>query len=293
MGRVRSSRWKKWGCRRSRRGLPEALAKKLRWWRQLGPRRSARWTMWHRIRAGAAAEGGETVTASLTAEQQGDATRAEFVKDARVNRAAALKASDDARRAARSLRSGGAAPEEGGEERTGLGVGYGVFDAVYKPPAGESPAARYGRNYAEVAQDWEARLGGLRAEWGLMNVTVRLFKVGWQGQELSRGALVKVLQQVLEPIGEVQSNLAVYSEISTIGACMQANGDEEVLGFGGGMYVPIVMKDLGYGCSQEKKAQMMELWGGAEPEMSEGLEPGNGVQFWTAQQATSLLECLC
>ena len=138
--------------------------------------------------AGTAAEGGETVTASLTAEQQGDATCAAFEKDSRVNRAAALKASDEARRAARSLRSGGAAPEEGEEERAGLGVGYGVFDAVYKPPAGEPPAARYGRNYAdksrwtaEVAQDWEARLEGLRAQWGLMNVTVRLFKVSWQG----------------------------------------------------------------------------------------------------------------
>ena len=103
---------------------------------------------------------------------------------------------------------------------------------------------------------------------------------------------MKVPQQVLEPIGEVQGNIAVYSEMFD-NRGVQANEDEEVVGFGGGMYVPIVMKDLDYGCNQEKKAQMMELWGGAEPEMSEGLEPGNGVQFWTAQQATSLLECLC
>ena len=236
-----------------------------------------------------AAEGRETITATLTAEQQGDATRAAFEKDARVNRAAALKASGDARRAARSLRSGGAAPEEGEGERTGLEVGYGVFDAVYKTPADESPAVRYGRNYAdksrwtaEVAQDWEARLSGHRDEWAANNVTVRLFKVGWQGQELSRDALAKVLQQVLEPIGVVQGNLAVYSEMfdNTVNRGVQANEEEEVVGFGGGMYVPIVMKDLDYGCSQEKKAQMMELWGGAEPEMSEELGPGGGVQFW-------------
>ena len=34
-----------------------------------------------------------------------------------------------------------------------------------------------------------------------MNKTVRLFKAVWQGQELSREAVVKVLGQVLEPVG--------------------------------------------------------------------------------------------
>ena len=109
----------------------------------------------------------------------------------------------DGQRAERLLRKGGAAPEEGAVERTGLGVGYGVFDAVYTPPAAEMPMARYGRNCAdkqrftyEVAQDWHARLAALTAEWAAMNVTVRLFKVAWQGQELSRDSIVRVLQQV-------------------------------------------------------------------------------------------------
>ena len=90
---------------------------------------------------------------------------------------------------------------------------------------------------------------------------------------------MRVLQQVLEPIGEVQGNLAVHSEMSD-NRGVQANEDEEVLGFGGGVHVPIVMENLDFGCSQEQKAQMMELWGGAEPGMSEGLGSGDGTQFW-------------
>ena len=103
--------------------------------------------------------------------EQGAATRGAFEKDARVNRAAAVKAAGDEQRAARLLRRGGAAPEEGEEERTGLGVGYGVFGAVYEPPADEMPMVRYARDYAdksrwtdEVTQDWKARLSGLRDE---------------------------------------------------------------------------------------------------------------------------------
>ena len=46
-----------------------------------------------------------------------------------------------------------------------------------------------------------------------LHKTVRLFKVAWQGQELSREAIVSVLQQVPEPVGVVQGNLAVYSEV--------------------------------------------------------------------------------
>ena len=137
---------------------------------------------------------------------------------------------------------------------------------MYDPPADETPLVRHGRNYAdksrwtdEVSQDWEARLSGLRDEWSAANVTVRLFKVAWQDQELSREALVRVLQQVrmLQPIGEVQGNMAVYSEIFD-NKGVRANEDEEVVGFGGGMYVPIVVKDLDYGCSQEKKAQWLK-----------------------------------
>ena len=44
-------------------------------------------------------------------------------------------------------------------------------------------------------------------------MTVRLFKVNWQGQELCRDSVVRVLQQVLEPVGDVQGKLAVYGEM--------------------------------------------------------------------------------
>ena len=80
-------------------------------------------------------------------------------------------------------------------------------------------------------------MSGLRDRWAAMNVTVRQFKVGWQGQELSRDAVVSVLQQVLGPIGEVQGNMAVYSEVFGSKG-VRANKDEEVVGFGGGMHVP-------------------------------------------------------
>ena len=159
-----------------------------------------------------------------------------------------------------------------------------MFDAVYTPPIDGPPLAGYGRNYGgrsrwtpEVAQDWEAMVSGLRQECATLNVTVRLFKVGWQGQKLSKDAVVSVLQQVLGPIGEVQGNMAVYSEMFD-NKGVRANEDEEVLGFGGGMYVPImiVMRDLDQSCSKERKAQ----WDGAEPEMSEELGPGNGAKFW-------------
>ena len=79
-------------------------------------------------------------------------------------------------------------------------------------------------------------------------MTVRLFKVGWQGRELSREAIVRVLQQVMEPIGAVQGNLGVYSELFNI-RCARTNGGEEVVGHGGGIYVPVVMWDLGIVCS--------------------------------------------
>ena len=58
---------------------------------------------------------------------------------------------------------------------------------------------------------------------------MRLFKVNWQGQELRRDSIVRVLQQVLEPVGEVQGKLAVYSEMydSTDNRGVRANEGEE------------------------------------------------------------------
>ena len=143
-----------------------------------------------------------------------------------------------------------------------------------------------------MAHDWEARVSGLRDQWAAMNVTVRLFKVGWQGQELSRDAVVSVLQQMLEPIGEVQGNMAVYSEMFD-NRGVQANEDEEVLGFGGGMYVPIVMRHLGLDCSQERKAQWLKQWDGQNLRCQRSWGQAMELISVTAQQATSLLECLC
>ena len=93
-----------------------------------------------------------------------------------------------------------------------------------------------------------------------MNRVVRLFKVVWQGQEMSRDAVVRVLQQVLEPIGEVQGELAVYAEMYDSKG-VRANEDEEVLGTGGGMYVPVVVRDLANSDESQKKAQWLEMWG--------------------------------
>ena len=116
------------------------------------------------------------------------------------------------------------------------------------------------------------------------NRTVRLFKVIWQGQELSREAVVKVLGQVLEPVGVVQGDLAVDSEMFESRG-VRANGGEKVLGTGGGMYVPLLLNNLQQDSttcnrSAEEKAQMLERWGGVRPDGSEELGPGQGVQFW-------------
>ena len=79
---------------------------------------------------------------------------------------------------------------------------------MYTPVENALPLMRYGKGYASepdwtptVAQDWEERLDDLRVQWAGSGVTVRLFEVGWQGRELSREAIVSVLQQMLEPIG--------------------------------------------------------------------------------------------
>ena len=121
-------------------------------------------------------------------------------------------------------------------------------------------------------------LAAPRGEWCAMGKTVRLFKVGWQGQELIRETLVKVMQQVLQPIGEVQGNLAVYPEAFG-NRGVQANEGGGVLGHGGGMYVPILMKDLDVGITEEQKAKMLELWGGVEPEGPKWLRAGSGCLF--------------
>ena len=145
---------------------------------------------------------------------------------------------------------------------------------------------RFGRGYSdkkrwteEEAQDWQRRFSGLRDEWLAANVTVRLFKVVWQGQELSREAIVTVLQQVLEPVGIVQGNLAVYSEVFESRG-VRPNGGEKVLGSGGGMYVPVLMNNLANNDESQKEAEWLEMWGGVKPEGSGELGPGQGIQYW-------------
>ena len=130
-----------------------------------------------------------------------------------------------------------------------------------------------------MAQDWEERLTELREQWMGTGTTLRLFKVGWQGRELSREAIVRVLQQVLEPIGGVQGNLGVYSELFD-NKVVRANGGEEVLGHGGGIYVPVTMRDLDIACNPEKEAKWLDMWGGVKPDVSEELVPRCVGKLW-------------
>ena len=153
---------------------------------------------------------------TLTLEQQCADTRAAFQADARTRKW--MADGDAAQPTTEALHRSGAATGEDREERTGLGTGCGMFDVMYTPAEGDLPLVRYGRSYASesdwtpaVAQDWEERLTELRNKWVGNGMTVRLFKVGWQGRDLSREVIVRVLQQGLESIGGIQGNLAVYS----------------------------------------------------------------------------------
>ena len=198
-----------------------------------------------------------------------------------VERAAVAKA-----RAAERGEVGYGDPEYGG--RKGHGAGYGVFDARYTRAEGEDLFARYGRKYKEsnewspvAAQYWEDELAQLRLENKAEGRTLRLFKVAWQGNELSREAIVRVLQQVLIPIGEVQGTMGVRSDLFDSKG-VRANAGEEVLGYGGGFYVPILMRHLNLRASAVA-AEHQELWGGEQPGYSEESGPGgdDGVtQLW-------------
>ena len=109
-------------------------------------------------------------------------------------------------------------------------------------------------------------------------MTVRLFKVGWQGRELSRESIVSVRQQVLEPTGAVAGKMGVYSELFD-NKGVRANGGEEVLGHGGGIYVPVIMRDRSIVCSPEQEAGYLSLWGGVKPDESEELVPGSAAKL--------------
>ena len=53
-----------------------------------------------------------------------------------------------------------------------------------------------------------------------------------------------------------------------------------MLGHGGGIYVPVVMRDLNIACSPEQEATYLSLRGGVKPDMSEELGPGGEVKLW-------------
>ena len=44
--------------------------------------------------------------------------------------------------------------------------------------------------------------------------------------------------------------------------------------------MPVVMRNLANSDENQKKAQWLEMWGGAEPMGSEELGPGNGIEYW-------------
>ena len=82
-----------------------------------------------------------------------------------------------------------------------------------------------------------------------------------------------------EPIGAVAGNLSVYSELFD-NKDVRANGGEEVLGYGGGTYVPVMMRDLSIVCSPKQEAKWLSLWGGVKPALSEELTPGSAAKLW-------------
>ena len=103
----------------------------------------------------------EPVAAVLTIEQRGAATRAHFKEVA-----AGIKwlAEGDATRPAAAVPREGAKPAgAGGQARTGLGVGSGVFDATYTPEENAMPLTRYGKGLCEgvrLVAGGGAALGG-------------------------------------------------------------------------------------------------------------------------------------
>ena len=61
---------------------------------------------------------------------------------------------------------------------------------------------------------------------------------------------------------------------------VRVNGDEEVLGHDGGIYVPVARRGLNVACSPEQEAKYPGLWGGVKPDMSEELGPIDEVKLW-------------
>ena len=63
---------------------------------------------------------------------------------------------------------------------------------------------------------WMGAKEQAKQEAQAVGMTVQLYKVVWQGQEVGRATVVKVLQRVLRPIREVLVDLACVSEIGCL-----------------------------------------------------------------------------
>ena len=179
--------------------------------------------------------------------------------------------------------------EAGGQQRTGPGVGCGLFDSDLTGT--DLRADRWGRNYRDVDPQgqkrwtldienmWEQDLANSRKAAQEQGGTYRLFKARWQGQELSRDSVVKALAKTLVPIGDVDVQAALKSEMfDSMG--LASNKQEEMEGAGGGCYVPIRMRDITRDWTPEQETAIKELWGGALPVGSEDHGPGNGARYW-------------
>ena len=73
--------------------------------------------------------------------------------------------------------------------------------------------------------------------------------------------------------------MGAYSELFD-NTGVRANGGEGVLGYGGGIYVPVVMRYLSIVCSPEQEARYLSLWGGVKPAVSEEPPPGSASKLW-------------
>ena len=170
MGRARYSQWREWGWGRCSAGADGASGEEITSAEQHGPPAAS---MLDDVAPQPAVadpspagglSGGETATVVLTLEQEGAATRAR-ARAARLQAAAAAQDAGDAQRQSGQVLPGAAAPGAGAVVRTGLGVGHGVFDVAYKPPAADAPFVRFGRGYSDrerwsekEAQGWQADL---------------------------------------------------------------------------------------------------------------------------------------
>ena len=235
------------------------------------------------------AEGEGAAVPRQTVEQVGAEVRRVCMEAAVADQQAAALAAIAAGPAAATVPGVRRGAPEGTNGREGQGIGCGVFDVMYTPAEGDLPFSRYGRKYkssnewsAVAEQQWEEMLSDVRKERLGLGQTVRLFKVAWQGNELSREAIVQVLQQVMAPAGVVQGTLGVLSELFD-NSGVRANGGEAVLGRGGGIYVPMIMKHLNV--EGEKDAENLKLWGGVRPGYSDDSGPGG------ADDVTQLWDC--